>query len=172
MANTDDDVTTNNNTNDDNNATTRNTANNRILIQERREKIWALLTRGNMKGYEIAKELNVSPPTVARDIKFLIAESQNYLNNLAKETLPFMYQISIEGIRDIIRECWAIYQSENTRGVNMYQRISALKLAKECNEAIFKLLEEDPSVMYLKQLQEKLAQVEAMKQQQGIGVST
>ena len=116
-----------------------------------------------MKGYEIAKELNVSPPTVARDIKFLTAESQNYLNDLAKETLPFMYQISIEGIRDIIRECWAIYQSENTRDVNMYQRISALKLAKECNEAIFKLIEEGPSVMYLKQLQEKLAQVESMQ---------
>jgi IS30 family transposase len=93
MANTDDDVT-NNNSNDN----ARNTANNRILIQERREKIWALLTRGNMKGYEIAKELNVSPPTIARDIKFLIAESQNYLNDLAKETLPFMYQISIEGM--------------------------------------------------------------------------
>ena len=134
--------------------------NNQVVIKERREKIWALLTKGNMKGYEIAKELNVSPPTVARDIKFLTAESQNYLNDLAKETLPFMYQISIEGIRDIIRECWAIYQSENTRDVNMYQRISALKLAKECNEAIFK---EGPSVMYLKQLQEKLAQVESMQ---------
>ena len=137
--------------------------NNQVVIKERREKIWPLLTKGNMKGYEIAKELNVSPPTVARDIKFLTAESQNYLNDLAKETLPFMYQISIEGIRDIIRECWAIYQSENTRDVNMYQRISALKLAKECNEAIFKLLEEGPSVMYLKQLQEKLAQVESMQ---------
>jgi IS30 family transposase len=122
-----------------------------------------------MKGYEIAKELNVSPPTIARDIKFLTAESQNYLNKLAKETLPFMYQISIEGIRDIIRECWNIYQSEDHTNINMYQRISALKLAKECNEAIFKLIEEGPSVMYLKQLQEKLAQVESMKQQQQQG---
>jgi transcriptional antiterminator len=110
--------------------------NNQVVIKERREKIWALLTKGNMKGYEIAKQLNVSPPTVTRDIKFLTAESQNYLNDLARETLPFMYQISIEGIRDIIRECWAIYQSENTRDVNMYQRISALKLAKECNEQL------------------------------------
>jgi hypothetical protein len=65
--------------------------------------------------------------------------------------------------RDIIRECWAIYQNEDDETINMYQRISALKLAKECNEAIFKLLEEGPSVMYLKQLQEKLAQVESMQ---------
>lgn len=147
----------------------KNTANSQVVIRERRQKIWALLTRGNMKSYEIAKELNVSPPTVTRDIKFLTAESQNYLNDLAKETLPFMYQISIEGIRDIIRECWDIYQNENNdESINMYQKISALKLAKECNEAIFKLIEEGPSVMYLKQLQEKLAQVESMKQHQGV----
>ena len=48
-------------------------------------------TRG-MKTYEIAKELNVDNSTVSRDIKYLTAQSQNYLNNLAKETLPFMYQ--------------------------------------------------------------------------------
>ena len=47
-----------------------------------------------------------------------------------RETLPFLYQISIEGIRDIIRECWAIYQNEsNDKSINMYQKISALKLA-------------------------------------------
>jgi predicted ArsR family transcriptional regulator len=141
----------------------KNLPNSQVVIRERREKIWALLTRGNMKSYEIAKQLNVSPPTVARDIKFLTAESQNYLNDLARETLPFMYQISIEGIRDIIRECWNIYQRENDENLNMYHKISAMKLAKECNEEIFKLTEEGPSVMYLKQLQEKLAQVESVQ---------
>ena len=109
----------------------KNLPNSQVVILERREKIWAL-ARGNIKSYEIAKQLNVSPPTVTRDIKFLTAESQNYLNDLARETLPFMYQISIEGIRDIIRECWAIYQTEDHTNINMYQRISALKLAKEC----------------------------------------
>ena len=37
----------------------------------------------------------------------------------------------------------------------------ALKLAKECHEAVFKLVDEGPSVMYLKQLQEKLIQIES-----------
>ena len=104
----------------------KNLPNSQVVIRERSEKIWALLTRGNIKSYEIAKGVNVSPPTIARDIKFLTAESQNYLNDLARETLPFMYQISIEGIRDIIRECWNIYQRENDENINMYQRISAL----------------------------------------------
>jgi IS30 family transposase len=47
-----------------------------------------------MKRYEIAKELNTDHSTVSRDIKFLTAKSQDYLNNLAKDTLPFMYQTS------------------------------------------------------------------------------
>jgi IS30 family transposase len=103
------------------------TPNSQAVIRERREKIWTLLARGKMKGYEIAKELNVSPPTIARDIKFLTAESQNYLNNLAKETLPFMYQISIEGIRDVIKECWHIYQSEGI-SINMYQKLAVKRI--------------------------------------------
>ena len=132
--------------------------NNQAVIRERREKLWTLLTRG-MKTYEIAKELNVDNSTVSRDIKYLTAQSQNYLNNLAKETLPFMYQTSIEGIRSILKECWTIYQSQDLR-INMYQKLAALKLAKECNEAIFNLVDEGPSVMYLKQLQERLLQIE------------
>ena len=70
---------------------------NRLVIQERRQKIWTLITRG-MKGYEIAKVLGVDPATVSRDIAYLDAQSQNYLNDLAKSTLPFMYQTSFEDI--------------------------------------------------------------------------
>jgi predicted transcriptional regulator len=72
---------------------------NRIQIKERRESILILLTKGK-KGYEIAKELRVDASTVSRDIQYLISQSHNYLNTLAKETLPFMYQTSIEGIRN------------------------------------------------------------------------
>ena len=130
--------------------------NNRLVIQERRQKVWTLITRG-MKGYEIARELNVDAATVSRDIRFLTGESQNYLNDLARSTLPFIYQTSIEGIRSIMKECWAIYESTD----NNFQRLAALKLSKECHESIFKLVDEGPSVMYLKQLQERLVQIES-----------
>jgi hypothetical protein len=113
-----------------------------------------------MKRYDIAKELGVDPTTVSRDIACLVTESQNYLNKLAKETLPFMYQVSIEGIRDVIKECWNVYQSEDC-SVNMYQKLAALKLIKECNEAVFHLIDEGPSVMRVKQLQEKVYQIES-----------
>jgi hypothetical protein len=73
--------------------------------------------------------------------------------------LPFMYQTSIEGIRDVIKECYTIYESQDPK-VNMYQRLGALKLIKECHEAIFKLLDEGPSVLAMRQLQERLILIE------------
>jgi len=132
--------------------------NTKPAIDERRQKLWALLTKG-MKGYEIARELNVDDSTISRDIKHLTAQSQNYLNDLARSTLPFMYQTSIEGIRSILKECWNIYQSDDSK-INWFQRLSALKLAKECNESIFNLMDAGPSIMCLKQLQERLALIE------------
>ena len=123
-------------------------------ISERRQKLWTCLTKG-MKTYEIAKELNTDHSTISRDIKYLTAQSQNYLNNLAKETLPFMYQTSIEGIREVIRECCNIYETDEE------DKLAVLKLIKECHESVFKLVDEGQSVMYVKQLQEKLIQIES-----------
>jgi hypothetical protein len=77
--------------------------------------------------------------------------SPSYLNDLAKSTLPFMYQTSIEGIRDVIKESWSIFQSDD-KSKNMYQKLAALKLIKECHESVFHLLDEVPSIMYVKQL--------------------
>jgi predicted ArsR family transcriptional regulator len=123
---------------------------NRIKIKERRENILMLLTRG-MKGYEIAKELGVDASTVSRDIQYLIAHSQNCLNSLAKETLPFMYQTSIDGIRNVLKECWSIYTMI---------MMMMIKLAKECNEALFKLTAEGPSIMHVRLLEERLERIE------------
>lgn len=136
---------------------------NQITIKERRETIMILLTKG-MKCYEIAKELGVDPSTVSRDIHYLIAQSQNYLNSLAKETLPFMYQTSIEGIKNVLKECWNIYtidSNNNVRDITWFHKLAALKLAKECNEALFKLTAEGPSVMNLKLLEERLEKIES-----------
>jgi predicted transcriptional regulator len=138
---------------------------NRIQIKERRENVLVLLTKG-MKGYEIAKELGVDASTVSRDIQYLISQSHNYLNSLAKEALPFMYQTSIEGIKNILKECWNIYTIEsnngniNSKDITWFHKIAALKLAKECNEALFKLTAEGPSVMQVRLLEERLERIE------------
>ena len=95
-----------------------------------------------------------------QDIQYLISQSHNYLNTLAKEALPFMYQTSIEGIRNVLKECWNIYTIESDKDVTWYHKIAALKLAKECNEALFRLTTEGPSVMHVKLLEERLERIE------------
>src|SRR4051794_7396740 len=100
--------------------------NNNLMVTERRQKIWTLLVKG-MRGYEIAKELGVNASTISRDITFLTRQSQNYLDNLAKETLPFLYMQNIEGIRQVLKECWNIYESAD-ESINYFQRLAALKL--------------------------------------------
>jgi hypothetical protein len=57
-----------------------------------------------MKRHDIAKELRVDPTAISRDTAYLVAQLQDYLNGLAKETLPFMYQTSIEGIHHIPKQ--------------------------------------------------------------------
>ncbi len=133
---------------------------NRIQIKERREDVLVFLTKG-MKGYEIAKELGVDASTVSRDIQYLISQSHNYLNTLAKEALPFMYQTSIEGIRNVLKECWTIYTIGGNKEITWFHKLAALKLAKECNEVLFRLTAEGPSVMQVKLLKERFARIEA-----------
>lgn len=71
-----------------------------------------------MKDYEIANELGVDVSTLSRDMQFLISQLHKYLNRLAKEALPFMYQTSIEGIRNVLKECWNIYTNESNNDIN------------------------------------------------------
>jgi predicted transcriptional regulator len=137
----------------------RSVPQSRMQIRERREDVLVLLTKG-MKGYEIAKELGLDASTVSRDIQYLISQSHNYLNTLAKEVLPFMYQTSIEGIRNVLKECWNVYTTESNREITWFHKLSALKLAKECNETLFKLIAEGPSVMYVRLLEERLKKIE------------
>ena len=74
-----------------------------------------------------------------------------------------MYQTSIEGIKNVLKECWSIYtldSHDNNKDLTWFHKLAALKLAKECNEALFKLTAEGPSVMYVKILEERLERIE------------
>ena len=117
--------------------------NNRHHIANRRSEVWSYLSQG-MTRQDIAKALNVDASTISRDIEYLALKSQQYIDDMAKKTLPFMYQKSIEGINEVLKECWHIYQQRDT--VPPLVRLSALRLVKDCNEALFGLTANGPSV--------------------------
>jgi IS30 family transposase len=61
--------------------------NTQAIINDRRQKVWILLTRG-LRTYDIAKELKCDHSTISRDIQYLTSQSQKFLDDLAKQSLP------------------------------------------------------------------------------------
>ena len=126
-------------------------------IEERRKKVASLLAR-SMTETEIAQKLEVDQSTISRDIKVLKQLSQQFVYDLAKSDLAYYYKQSIDGIEEAKREAWKIY-NHNT-DVSVKERLSALKLIVESNEARFKLLSEGPSILAVKSLEERLNKIE------------
>ena len=77
-----------------------------------------------------------------------------------------MYQTSIEGIKNVLKECWTIYTIDsnnkdiNCKDITWFHKIASLKLAKECNEILFRLTAEGPSAMHVRLLEERLERIE------------
>ena len=92
--------------------------------------------------------------TISRDIEYLTLKSQQYIDDMAKKTLPFMYQKSIEGVNEVLKECWHIYNQKDTVPPPLV-RLSALRLVKDCNEALFGLTANGPSVLAVKKITER-----------------
>jgi transposase len=103
-------------------------------VRERRQQVWVMLCKG-MQQKDIAKALNVSEATITLDIRALQDRSEQSLNDFARKTLPYMYDKCIDGINEIIKECWTIYNanSKDSPEILPLHRISALRLAKDSN---------------------------------------
>jgi IS30 family transposase len=127
-------------------------------IEERRRKVASLLAQ-SMTETEIADELNVDQSTISRDVKALKQLSQQFIYDLAKSDLAYYYKQCLNGIEEVKRKAWEAYRSTNS-SLNLKDKLSALKLIKECEEAKFSLLESGPSVMNLKSLEERLNKIE------------
>jgi DNA-binding transcriptional ArsR family regulator len=130
--------------------------NNNFRIEERRRKVASMLAQ-SMTETEIAEQLNVDQSTISRDIKALKEMSQQFVFDLAKSDLAYYYKQSIDGIEEAKKEAWRIYCGDST---SVKEKLAALKLIIESNEARFKLLSEGPSVLSMKSLEERLNKIE------------
>jgi hypothetical protein len=89
--------------------------------------------------------------------------SQQFVFDLAKSDLAYYYKQSIDGIEEAKKEAWRIYSNDDT---STKEKLSALKLIIESNEARFKLLSEGPSVLAIKSLEERLNKIEILQAKQ------
>ncbi len=137
-------------------------------IEERRRKVASMLAQ-SMTETEIAEQLNVDQSTISRDVKALKEMSQQFVFDLAKSDLAYYYKQSIDGIEEVMKEAWRIYNNSNDEDNNIIstkEKLAALKLIIESNEARFKLLSEGPSVLAIKSLEERLNKIEAFQAKQ------
>ena len=132
-------------------------------IEERRRKVASLIAQ-SLTESEISQELNVDQSTISRDIKALKELSQQFIYDLAKSDLAYYYKQSIDGIEEAKREAWRIYNHNNNNQVSVKEKLSALKLIVESNEARFKMLSEGPSILAVKSLEERVNKIEIFRQ--------
>src|SRR5215217_6080051 len=121
-------------------------------IEERRRKVASLLAQ-SMTEEEIAQQLDVNQSTISRDIKVLKQISQQFIYDLAKSDLAYYYKQCINGIEEVKRKAWEMFRNNM---LSEKDKLSALKIIKECDEAKFSLFKDGPSVMNVKALEERL----------------
>jgi DNA-binding transcriptional ArsR family regulator len=108
-------------------------------IEDRRRRVASLLAQ-SLTETEIAKKLNVDQSTISRDIKVLKKLSQQFVYDLAKSDLAYCYKQCLDGIEEVKRRSWDIFNGINNFSTR--DKLLALKLIMDCNEAKFALFKE------------------------------
>jgi len=124
-------------------------------LEERRRQVAFMLAQ-SMTEQEIADKLGVDRSTISRDIKVLKQLSQRFVFDLAKSDLAYYYKQCIDGIEEVRRKGWEIFKGQNNNSnLTSRDKLLALKVIRECNEAKFALFKEGPSIMHIKSLEER-----------------
>ena len=87
----------------------------------------SLLVKG-YNHYEIASTLQISRPTITRDIQYLSECAKQNIKKYIDERLPEEYEKCLVGLTAILREAWNTSQQAEDRR----EKIQALSLAKDC----------------------------------------
>jgi hypothetical protein len=96
-------------------------------LEWRRNKVQELACQGYNQS-EISRILQISQPTINRDITYLRQQAKENIKKYIDERLPEEYEKCLVGITAITKEAWnTAANTEDKR-----EKIHALSLAKEC----------------------------------------
>ena len=96
-------------------------------LEWRRSKVQELTSQGYNQS-EISRILQISQPTINRDITYLRQQAKENIKRYIDERLPEEYEKCLVGITAILKEAWTTsQQTEDKR-----EKIQALLLSKEC----------------------------------------
>jgi predicted transcriptional regulator len=114
-------------------------------LEWRRSKVLELSSQGRSQP-EIARILQISQPTVNRDISYLRGRARQNLEKHIQDKLPEEYQNCITGINQVLKICWDIVnKSRNTNNndndgqtvttmTDNKTVLQALALINDCNK--------------------------------------
>src|SRR5436190_12383177 len=95
-------------------------------LEWRRSKVQELSSQGYNQS-EISKILQISQPTINRDLSYLRQQAKENIKRYIDERLPEEYEKCLIGLTAILREAWTTAQSTEDKR----EKIHALSLAKE-----------------------------------------
>ncbi|MFL6325695.1 MAG: hypothetical protein ACJ72C_13195, partial [Nitrososphaeraceae archaeon] len=104
-------------------------------VEWRRNKVQELASQGYNQS-EISRILQISQPTINRDITYLRQQAKHNIKRYIDERLPEEYEKCLVGLNAITREAWNTAQSTEDKR----EKIQALSLAKECYSMKLELL--------------------------------
>ena len=103
-----------------------NDNNKKTAIEWRRSKILELSSQGNNQS-EISRILQISQPTINRDIAYLRQQAKTNIRKYIDERLPEEYEKCMVGLNAITREAWNTAQCTETKE-KRYRHYHLLKL--------------------------------------------
>src|SRR5918911_555260 len=96
-------------------------------LEWRRSKVQELASQGHNQS-EISRILQISQPTICRDIAYLRRQAKENIKRYIDERLPEEYEKCLVGLTAITKEAWnAAANTDDKR-----EKIQTLSLAKEC----------------------------------------
>jgi predicted transcriptional regulator len=109
-----------------------NNDNNNSSLEWHRNKVQELASQGYNQS-EISRILQISQPTINRDLSYLRQQAKANIKKYIDERLPEEYEKCLVGLTAITKEAWTT--AANTEAANTEdkrEKIQALSLAKEC----------------------------------------
>src|SRR6187200_507448 len=100
---------------------------NNNSLEWRRSKVLELASQGYNQS-EISSILQISQPTINRDLAYLRQQAKDNIKRYIDERLPEEYEKYMVGLNAITKEAWNTAQSTEDKR----EKIHALSLAKEC----------------------------------------
>jgi DeoR/GlpR family transcriptional regulator of sugar metabolism len=104
-------------------------------LEWRRSKVSELASQGYNQS-EISRILQISQPTINRDLSYLRQQAKYNMKRYIDERLPEEYEKCLVGLNAITREAWNTARSTEDKR----EKIQALSLAKECYSMKLELL--------------------------------